>query len=236
MKPGPVPDHDGHLVQAGGEGLDVVDDVGLGHHRAHELDEPLHRGGVEEVHADDLAGPPGAHRQLGDRQRGRVGREDRIGAAHLGQRREHARLELQVLRHRLDDEVGVGQIGERRRGADPRQQRVGVLLGSLAARDRPAGRGVQVGEAAGDGVVVDLRRDHVQAVAGEDLDEVRTHRAQADDTDRSELPCHAAPSTGRSRDTPRRGHQAVVTRLTAVSQPDEAHHRTHCPARTCGMW
>ena len=60
----PVADHDGHLVQGGGEGLQVVDDVLFGHHRAHQLDQPLHGGRVEEVHADDPAGPPGVHRQL----------------------------------------------------------------------------------------------------------------------------------------------------------------------------
>ena len=49
-----------------------------------------------------------------------------------------------------------------------------------------------MGEAAGDGVVVDLGGDHVQAVAGEHLDDARTHRAQTDDTDRSEFPCHPA--------------------------------------------
>ena len=50
---GPVPDHDGHLVQRWRRTPSVVDDVGLGHDRAHELDEPLHRSRVEEVHADD---------------------------------------------------------------------------------------------------------------------------------------------------------------------------------------
>ena len=124
-----VADHDGHLVQRGGERLQVVDDVRLGHHRAHQLDQPLHGRGVEEVHADQPTRASGAHRELGDRERRRVRREDDVGAAHLVQLAEHARLELEVLGNGLDDEIGVGEVGHRRGGGDPRR----------AARRRPPG-------------------------------------------------------------------------------------------------
>ena len=112
------------------------------------------------------------------------------GRHTLSSSRENARLELEVLGNGFDDEIGVGEIGHRRGGGDPREQGVGVLLGELAPADGPRRGGVEVGEAAGDGVVVDLGGDDVQAVAGEHLDDARAHRAQTDDTDRSEFPRH----------------------------------------------
>ena len=113
MNPARSPITTGHLVQGGGERLQVVDHVLLGDDRADQLDQLLHRRRVEEVHADDLAGAPGAHRQLGDRQRRGVGREDRVGPADLVQLGEHLGLELQALRDRLDHQVGVGEVGQR---------------------------------------------------------------------------------------------------------------------------
>src|SRR5260370_9150632 len=44
---------------------------------AHDLDERHHRDGVHEMHADDLGRPLGLRRDLCDRNRGRVRREDR---------------------------------------------------------------------------------------------------------------------------------------------------------------
>ena len=53
MKPALSPQTTGVLSSERARG-DVVEDVGLGHHGADDLDEVLHRGGVEEVQADDL--------------------------------------------------------------------------------------------------------------------------------------------------------------------------------------
>src|SRR3712207_9169644 len=56
---------------------------------------------------------------LGDRQRGGVGREDRLRRADLVQPGEDLLLELEVLRHGLDHQVGVGQVLQRGAEGDP---------------------------------------------------------------------------------------------------------------------
>ena len=53
---GLVAHDDGLLPEALGEGLDVLEHLVLGDDGAHDLDELQHRGGVEEVHADDALG------------------------------------------------------------------------------------------------------------------------------------------------------------------------------------
>ena len=100
------------------------------------------------------------------------------------------RLELEVLRNGLDDEVGVGEVGQRVVVMIRASSASASSCGELAAADGPRRGHLEVLAAALDGVVVDLGGDHAQAVAREHLDDARAHRAQTDDADRPELPCH----------------------------------------------
>ena len=125
---------------------------------------------------------------------------------------------------------------------DPAEQLVGAGLGQLAALDRPRRRRLQVCAPAQHRVVVDLGGDHLQAVAGEDLDDARTHRAQADHPDRPELACHPPTSRCAARPRPDRPISAHGSRarvpVTATSRAAAARH-PGAPSshRTCaGSW
>jgi hypothetical protein len=147
-------------------------------------------GGVEEMHADDLVGPAGGDRDLGDRQRAGVGREDRRGLAHRVQLAEDLLLEVEVLGYRLDHEVDVAQVTQADGEGDARQQRVPVRGGQLAALDRALGGAGQLGPAPFQRRVVHLDGTHGQAVAREHLDDPGAHRAQPDDTHAVDLARH----------------------------------------------
>ena len=127
------------LAEPLGERLDVLEDVVGGDHGADHLDELLHRRRVEEVHADDPLGVRRRDGDLGDRQRGGVGgqhgvrRDDRVDLA------EQLLLEVELLRNGLDHELAVGEVGQVTAEGDPGVQRVVLLLGQLAAAQRPAG-------------------------------------------------------------------------------------------------
>ena len=58
---------------------------------------------------------------------------------------EHRDLQREPLRDRLDDEVGVRGLLERTGEREPRQRRVGLLAGQLAALDRRASKPVAAG-------------------------------------------------------------------------------------------
>ena len=115
MNPALSPTMTGFLPSRIGERLDVLEDLVLGDDGADHLDELQHRRRVEEVHADDPLGVAGGDRDLGDRQRRGVGREDRVGADDRVELAEDVLLEVEVLGHRLDDELAVGELVEARR-------------------------------------------------------------------------------------------------------------------------
>ena len=89
------------------------------------LDQRHHRGRVEEMEADDLVGPQGRFADLGDRERGGVGGEDRVAGGGGVELAEDGLLDLHLLRHRLDDEVDVAEVPDswscRRSGPSPRR-------------------------------------------------------------------------------------------------------------------
>jgi hypothetical protein len=117
---GLVADDDRLLVQALGEGLDVLEDVVVGDDGADDLDELHHGRGVEEVHADDTRlGCLRGDRELGDRQRRGVRREDRVIGDDGVDRREELLLQRQLLGDGLDDELAVGQVLQVGRVGDP---------------------------------------------------------------------------------------------------------------------
>ena len=127
---GPVVDRDVDLAEPGAERLDVVDDVGRGDDGLDDLDQLHDRRRVEEVHADDLVGPVRGDRDLGDRQRRRVGRQDRLRLADLVQLGEDLLLQVEMLGHGLDDQVDARcSAASPTANVDPAEQRVAVLLG-----------------------------------------------------------------------------------------------------------
>ena len=125
-------DLDRLLADLLGEVVDEVEGLLRGVGAADDLNE-LHAGhGVEEVHADD--GVLEAETHLGDRQRRGVGREDGALLAHLVELAEELTLGVHVLRHALDDEVGVRR-GRLLLDEDVVQDGVLGLFGHLALLD-----------------------------------------------------------------------------------------------------
>ena len=111
--------------------------------------------------------------------------------ADLVELTEHRTLEVEPLGDRLDDKLGLTEVGERRRRGDPAEQRRALLLGELAARHGPRGRVLEVLPGAGDRVVVDLHPGDVETGTGEHLRDARAHGAETDDADLAELASHA---------------------------------------------
>ena len=87
------------------------------------------------MHADDAGGRLGGRGDAGDRNRRCVGGEDRVGAADAVEIAHHRFLQVELLEHRFDDDVAVGEILDRRRRLDPPKRRVLVGGRQLAARD-----------------------------------------------------------------------------------------------------
>ena len=75
-----------------------------------------------------------AFRDHVDVEIGRVGREDRAGLGNLVELGEDFLLQRHVLEHRLDDEVGVGDVGKIGRALDQRHPLVDIVSGDRTAR------------------------------------------------------------------------------------------------------
>ncbi len=226
---GLVADDDRLLAQPLRECLDVLEDVIGGDDRADHLDELLHGRRVEEVHADDALGVRGRDGDLGDRQRRRVRREDGVGRDDRVDLAEQLLLEVEVLRHGLDDELAGGEVTEVAREGDPGVERVVLLLGHLAAGQRPTGAAAENGLAVLDGGGVDLDRDDVDPVAGEHLHDPRTHRPEPDHTNRGEVTRHARdPVRGLQASRPL-GGVTLLTRAPCAHGWDARHpHHAGC--------
>ena len=96
-----------------------------------DLDEPVLRRMIEVVQAEHALGMlVVGRRQLGHRERRRVGREDRVGPADLVEPAEDVALHGEVLEHRLDDEIDAG--------ADRRTVEVPVIAAEDRGRRLPA--------------------------------------------------------------------------------------------------
>ena len=100
--------------------------------RADHLDELQHRHGVEEVHADDLLGAAGHGGERRDRDGRRVRGEDRGRWKNLVRSPEDRLLHLGVLDDRLDQEVGLDDLVDRRHALEHLLGSGASLLGELA--------------------------------------------------------------------------------------------------------
>ena len=141
-EPGAVARLDGRLPERHAVGASELDRVLRRGDGPHELDEPHHRDGVEEVHPEDLVGPGGRGAEVGDRDRRRVAREDHVGLGDLVEPAEHPDLRVVILGRGLDHEIDVRELVHVGRPGDAPEQR--VALGGLqpAAFDRAQGGGL----------------------------------------------------------------------------------------------
>ena len=131
--------------------------------RDDHLDERHHRHRREEVQPEHARGIADRLGELGDRDRGRVGGDDRPVRDHAVDRLHDRELEPLVLGHRLDDQVGLGDRLEVGGQLDPlaRRPRLGVV--ELAAAHGPGQRGLDPLAGATHRSLVDVAHDHRHA-------------------------------------------------------------------------
>jgi len=91
-----------------------------------------------------------------------------------------------LARELIDDQLAVLDCREVGAEGDPPDEVGLLLLGELAARHGLAGRVGDVALAALEARVVELDAHDLEARAGQDLRDARTHGAQADHTDLAE--------------------------------------------------
>ena len=144
-----------------------------------------------EVHADHPVLPAAARRDLGDRERRGVRREDRFFRTHLVQRSEQLLLDREVLEHRLDHEIAGAKFIYICRLDEIPDNLLELLARELAALDRL--REESFGLAAGTlkGRSFDVVGDRGKTCARSDDRDARPHgAARAGNADRPDRPAH----------------------------------------------
>ena len=196
---------------------------------AHELDERHQRHRVHEVQAEHAIGARGRGGEPRDRDRRRVGREQRRGRRQAIERDEQRALGLDRFDDRLDGEIDRGQRVERIGQRQARQRGVAIGGGELALLD-------ELGEALLDALAraIEGRRgrvveQHVEAGLREHLGDAEAHGAGADDADAADI----------ARRGGRRGRRGVglrrlAHRSTASATPlPPPRHSAATPRFTC---
>ena len=193
----------------------------------HQLDQPLHGSRVEEVHADHPTRASGAHRELGDRERRRVRREDDVGAAHLVQL---ARTRA-VLSSRCSGTASTTRSASARSAIDV----VVVIRASSASASswvslpRPTARDVEVS-----------RWERPRATASSSISAAMTCRPLRANTSTMPAPIVPRPTTPtvrNSRAIPRSSQTTSATWCDAANEPTGrarrgARHSLRRPSRT----
>ena len=89
--------------------VDRVERRGRRLERLHDFDELHLVHGIEEVHAGDARRVGQCRRHLGEAQRGRVRRDDRVRRREALDVGKELELDVDSLGRRLDDEIGIGE-------------------------------------------------------------------------------------------------------------------------------
>jgi hypothetical protein len=156
-----------------------------------DLHELHHGDGREEVQAEHVLGPRRGRGEVGDRDGGRVGGQQRTALDGRVEPLEDAALHGEVLDDGLDDEVAVRQVADVAGPGDaPLQGLGGVRLELAAGHGAADGRGDALPRPLERRLLglVDVHRD---PGARHGLGDARAHEAASDDGHLSH-PCHAA--------------------------------------------
>ena len=133
----------------------------------------------KEVDADELLRPRAGLCQIADRQGGCVGCKDAVRADHRFDLCGHIRFDLGVFEHSLYDEVAPRQIVVIRRGGDPGEHRVSLVLRDLLAR-HALGRVVGgIGLALVRRRLIAVEQHHLDARLSRHQRDARAHHARA---------------------------------------------------------
>ncbi len=119
MKPWQTPDTTPILPIALPIAIAVASTCGRGLGAAHDFEQPHDVGRREEVHADDAFGARRARGDFIDIEVAGVRREDGAGLGDAVELAENLLLDVHVLEHRFDDQIGILQIFQRQRRGQP---------------------------------------------------------------------------------------------------------------------
>jgi hypothetical protein len=151
--------------------------------RPDDLDERHQRSGIEEVQADDALGRGRRGSDLRHGERGRVRREDGVGAARPLEVPEQLALCTELLDDRLDHEVAVRERGELGGRLQPADGSVALLLRALAFLDLSREEVIDPGRCRLSELGRNLAPDDVEARLDRNLSDARAHRAEPDHPD-----------------------------------------------------
>ena len=143
-----------------------------------EVDERHHRHRIEEVHADHPVRPARRGGKRGDRDRGRVRGQDRLGWEYRVRLAEDLLLHGLVLHDRLDHEVGRDDPLDRRDAAENVFESDVGALGSKPLEALPH-CGQTLIHRSGSGIV----KRHAPSGCGQHLGDAAAHLTRADDED-----------------------------------------------------
>ena len=119
----------------------------------------------------------------------RVRRQDRAVLAELVQRPEHLVLDLELLEHRLDHDVRVGDDVEIGGRGDPAERRLDVGLGDLLLLRELGQRGLDPVQPRVQRRLIEVADRHVPAGLRGHLRDAGTHQSGADDGEPSGHVC-----------------------------------------------
>ena len=119
---------------------------------------------------------------LGDRERGGVGREHAVCGHNVLQLGKYLLLDSDLLEHRLDDEVGIGEDVLARRTGDQGSQPVGPVRADPTPAKQLANLSPDVAHALVHATLVEVgHHDRDLEVLGEQQGQLAGHQARADD-------------------------------------------------------
>ena len=154
----------------------------LGRDAADQFDQLHHRHRIHEMNADEFLRPVGRRREPRDRDRRRVGADDRVRLEHgtdLGQR---LALDVLAFGHRLDHQIAVGELVDLA-GVDVLERGLALVLGDALAANLPRHVAVDGGERGLQPVVGNVVEDDVDAGERADMRDAAAHLPGADDAD-----------------------------------------------------
>ena len=147
---------------------------------AHHLEQLHHVRGAEEVHADDVLRALRHRGHLVDVERGGVARENRAGLHRLVELLEDLFFQIEVLVHRFDDDVRVGNRVVVDHALDQAHTFVHLRLRDTPALNHPRVVLLDDAEAFLQRFVVDLEHFHRDADVREVHRDAAAHQSRAD--------------------------------------------------------
>ncbi len=126
--------------------------------------------------------------ESGDRNRGRVGRDDRFGTHQCIDPLQEIQLDVVILGHHLDHDIGGRHVLERGRSVDRSECSLLIRLGHFALGDQFLKIAPDPVEAFLDRRIADLDQGHAEAGYSGHLSDAASHRSSPDHGDR--VYCH----------------------------------------------